>query len=81
MKVGTVKPAFSSARLILMISSFFMPSRLRPSTVRMSRRLSPCSWAKEVISSSDGPISSPMTDKARRGRVMIASLLWPRIFG
>src|SRR5882757_3487606 len=71
-KVGTLRPAFSRVRLILMISSFFMPSRLRPSTVRMSRRLSPCSWAKEIISSSDGPISSPMTDKARRGRVMIA---------
>src|SRR5712675_1194324 len=69
-KVGTVKPAFSSVRLIWMISSLVMPSRLRPPTVRISRRLSPCSWAKEIISSSDGPISSPITERARRGRVI-----------
>src|SRR4051794_22899350 len=69
-KAGTVIPAFSSVRLIWMTSSVFMLRRLRPPTVRMSRRCRPCSWAKEIISSRDGPISSPMTDSWRRGRVM-----------
>src|SRR5437899_1034729 len=66
-------PAFSGVRLISMTSSFVMPSRLRPPTVRISSRLSPCSWAKEIISSSGGRISSPITERARRGKGMFGA--------
>src|SRR5262249_38242208 len=51
--------------------------RLRPLTVRVSSRFSPCSWANEIISSSEGPISSPMTESARRGSVIRAAYYDP----
>jgi len=60
-------PAASSVRLIWITSALLMPKGVRPSTVRMSRRLRPMFLCKiDHFCRAMGRVSSPITERARR---------------